>query len=314
MFNRSSIFSLFLFSALNLSAVDCSNPSNSENKDCKPCSAKFHDSWCPVEIDLSLAVDDFRSLPEGSWEGNMGAFTSANFKAYLPQDFAVQLGGSYGLYDWGGRSSTPSKNSSSLQQQGFITGAATRENPCGWGVNAGIAYDWMLNKNFGMFAVNPYIDQLRGQVGYVFNGSDELGVWGTYGIRTSDKESEELPLKFRGISQANLFYCHYFKNNSYGMIWGGTPYRRGLMYTSGRPGRYTIGTRFSAPLAHCLSINGHAAYMGGRSTSTSSKSQNYAANVCFSLTYSFGYRKVMQTPYMSLADNSNFLVDTNQNF
>ena len=136
----------------------------------------------------------------------------------------------------------------------------------------------MLNKNFGVFAVNPYIDQIRGQIGYLIKGGNELGVWGTYGIRTSTQESQAVPIKFRGISQVNLFWCHYFKNNGYGALWAGTPYRQGLMYTSGRPGNYIFGLQFSVPMTHMLSFEGHGAYMGPRGGSGITPAANYASN------------------------------------
>src|SRR3569832_296186 len=269
-------------------------------------SPSYH-SWCPIEVDLSVAFDDFRSLPEGSWSGNMGAFASINLKTDLPRSFAVQVGGSYGLYDWDGRSSTPYKNSNTLEQQGFITGAFSWESGCDSGVKAGFAYDCMLNKNFGLFAVSPFLEQIRGQLGYLFLKHHEFGAWATYGFHSSHVEAQEIPLRFRAISQANIFYCNYFSKGGYIMIYGGSPYRRGLMFTSGRPGAYTVGTRLNAPLSTCWALFGHAAFMGGRATSLASKSRNSASNVCIGITYSFGHRKIQQSPYMNIADNSNFL-------
>jgi hypothetical protein len=277
------------------------------------CSPAFYPARIPLGGDTTLALDQFRSLPEGSWEGNWGGLLSLNLQAYINPSWQAQLAGSYGLYDWTGRSSTPFKNPSAWQQQAFATGAFSRETPCRCGFNFGLAYDWMFNKNFGEFAVNPTLSQLRSQLGYLIKGGNELGAWATINTNVSHKESQEVPLKFRAISQANLFWCHYFKNGAYGMLWGGTPYRRGLMHSSGRAGRYIFGARFHAPLTHALSLNGHAAYMGARSAHNGTESKNYAANICFGLTYSFGYRKVNPTPYMGLADNSNFLVDTNAN-
>ncbi len=277
------------------------------------CTPEMHESNIPFATEISLALDDFRSLPEGSWEGNMGAFSSVNFKALFFESFLVQLGGSYGLYDWAGRTSAPYANSNAFQQQGFITGALSRETPCESGVNFGLAYEWMFNKNFGEFAVNPYLSQIRAQLGYLIDGSNEIGVWGTYNTNSSDKEAQQLPLKFRAISQVNLFLCYYFKNFAYTMVWAGSPYRRGLSYTSGRAGRYIFGARIQAPLTSNLSLFGHGAYMGARKAQNGIESRNYAANVCFGLTYSFGERKKKQSPYMNLGDNSNFLVDTNLN-
>jgi hypothetical protein len=172
----------------------------------------------------------------------------------------------------------------------------------------------MLNKNFGLFAVSPAFDQIRGQIGYLIPGGNEIGIWAAYGIRTCDKESQAVPLQFRGISQVNLFWCHYFKNNGYGMFWAGTPYRRGLMYESGRPGNFIFGVQFSVPVTKHLSIEGHGAYMVPRETAGLTSSKNYASNISIALTYSFCKRRVQQSPYMTIANNSNFLVDTNTNF
>lgn len=272
----------------------------------------YYTSCSPIEIDLSLALDDFRSLPEGSWEGNWGALAALNLKAPLPCSFSVQLGGSYGLYDWYGRSSKLAHDSGSVQQQGFITVAASRLTTESSGINAGVAYDWMLNRHFGLFAVNPFFDQIRGQLGYLIKDRNEVGLWASYGISTANEEAQEIPLKFRGISQVNLFWCHYYKNNGYTMVWAGTPYRRGLIYTSGRPGTFTFGAQFAVPLTSYLTIDGTASYMGARSGIR--PSSNYAADISIGITYSFGKRRIVQSPYMTPANNSNFMADTNQNF
>lgn len=265
-------------------------------------------------MDLSLALDNFRGIYSGSWNGSFGALAAVNLCVPLPYSFSTQLAGSYGLYDWAGRGSTPFKNSSTFQQQGFITVAASWQTPKRSGWNAGVAYDWMLNKNFGLFAVNPFFDQIRGQFGYLFKGGNELGAWGSYGIRTAHEESENIPLQFKGISQVNLFWSHYFRNYGYGMLWVGTPYQRGLLYTSGRAGRFIIGAQFSVPMTHSLSIEGHGSYMAARGGSGVVPSRNYGADLYFGLTYSFGKRRVAKSSYMTLANNSNFMTDTNQNF
>jgi hypothetical protein len=264
-------------------------------------------------LDLTVAFDNFRSLPEGSWNGNWGGLAALNLIAPLPSSFFIQVAGSYGLYDWAGRSSTPFKNSKTFQQQGFLTAAASWQTPSASGWNGGLAYDWMLNKNFGEFAVNPAFDQIRGQFGYVIKGGNEIGLWGSYGIRTAHKEARQVPTQFKGISQINLFWCHYFKSHGYGMFWIGSPYQRGLMYKSGRAGTFLLGAQFSVPVTHSLSIDGHAVYMGARNGRGLIPSKNYAADLAFGLTYAFGKRKIAKNPYMTLANNSNFIVDTNLN-
>jgi hypothetical protein len=263
--------------------------------------------------DAAVALDYFRSLPDGSWEGNTGAFTSLNFVAGLFKEkygFGTQLGGSYGVYDWQGRGSNATGNTKAFQQQGFLTGGFYRVTPHESGWNAGLVYDAMFNQYFGVFALNPILGQIRGQLSYQFKRSDELGVWATYDTQTSHKKASEVPVKFRAISQVNLFWSHHFKNQAQTTLWAGTPYRRGLMYRSGRTGRYIFGANFQAPLTKTLSVIGHAAYMGA--SSSDREFQSYAANVCFGLSYSFGGCKKERT-YLPLADNSNFLIDTNVN-
>lgn len=274
----------------------------------------FYESACPFEVDLTLALDDFRGIYSGSWQNAFGGVAALNINIPLPCSFSTQLAGSYGLYDWAGRSSTPFKNSKSFQQQGFTTVAASWQTPESYGWNVGFAYDWMLNKNFGMFAVNPCFDQVRGQFGYIFKGGNELGAWGSYGIQTDHATSQNLPLRFRGISQVNLFWAHYFKSHGYGMLWVGTPYRRGLHYKSGRAGRFIVGAQFSIPVTNSLSIEGHGSFMDPRDGSGVVPAKNYGANLYFGLTYSFGKRRIAKSPYMTPANNSNFMADTNQNF
>lgn len=181
------------------------------------------------------------------------------------------------------------------------------------GVNAGLVYDLMVNREFGVFALNPTLGQLRGQIGYLIQGGNEVGAWGTFDTQTSHQETSYIPVKFRAVCQANLFWTHYFKNRAQTTVWAGTPYRRGLMYSSGRAGNYIFGASFRAPLTQCLSIIGHGAYMGAHSDPVAQEARSYAANVCFGINYSFGGTHAGERPYMMLADNSNFLVDTNLN-
>lgn len=274
----------------------------------------FYSSCTPVAVDLSLGLDDYRGIYSGSWDGSFGALSALNLTYPVCDSFSAQLAGSYGLYDWAGRGSTPFKNSKTFQQQGFATVAASWQTPWASGWNAGIAYDWMFNKNFGEFAVNPCFDQVRGQFGYLFRGGNEFGAWGAYGIRKAHAESQSVPLKFKGISQVNLFWAHYFKTCGYGMLWVGTPYQRGLLYSEGRAGNYMIGAQFSIPVTRSLSIEGRGSYMGPRGASGIVPSRNYGADIYFGITYSFGKQRIVKSPYMTLANNSNFMVDTNQNF
>jgi hypothetical protein len=272
------------------------------------------ESEFPLGAEVTVALDSFRSLPDGSWGGNMGAYTAMNFGWAVPKvrhGVGVQLGGSYGIYDWDGRGSTSSK---SLQQQTFVTVGAFRVTPDVSGFNAGLVYDWSINAKAGVFGLSPTMEQIRGQIGYLFKGGNEFGLWSAYGIGTSHRPFMSFNVKFRAISQVNIFWRHIFKNKGETMIWAGSPYRKGLMYGSGRAGDYIIGAAFRAPLSRHFSVDGHGVYMGARSGTADEESKNYAANVCLGLTYSFGGCKAGTKPYLPLANNSNFLADTNLSY
>lgn len=270
----------------------------------------------PLGGDVALAYDYFRSLPDGSWAGNNGAYASLNLAVGIPKEkygFGAQLGGSYGLYDWDARGSNTTGNTRALQQQAFLSVGLFRRAPCSSGLNAGLVYDVMFNKQFGVFALSPIVGQVRAQLSYLIACENEVGLWGTLDTQTSHEETSEIPVKYRAICQVNLIWTHYFKNLAQTSLWVGTPYRRGLMYSSGRAGNYIVGASFSAPLTSTLSIVGHGMYMGARSGSAFQESSNYAANVTFGINYSFGSCKSGHRPFLPLADNSNFLVDTNLN-
>jgi hypothetical protein len=98
------------------------------------------------------------------------------------------------------------------------------------------------------------------------------------------------------------------------MIWAGIPYCRGLLYKHGRPGRFVVGAQFSAPLTEYLSIDGHGSYMYPSHGSGVVPSRNWGADLCIGITYSYGHRRVAKNPYMTLANNTNFMADTNQNY
>lgn len=315
-----SLYCLSLLQVVTLTAELKQAKGSESEQSVKPlCPPKFlgHCPSFPVGGDVALAIDYFRSLPDGSWSGNFGAFSSLNLAVGLPKEkygFGVQIGGSYGLYDWNGRGSNSTGNTRALQQQAFLTAGLFRMTPQCSGFNAGVVYDFMFNKEFGVFALNPTMEQLRAQFGYLIKGGNELGFWGGVNTRTSHKRAGSDSVKFRAIPQVNFFWSHYFKNRAQTMLWGGTPYRRGLRNASGRAGLFIVGASFKAPLTHALSIIGHGVYMAPRSGSAFQESRDFAANVCFGVNYSFGGCKSGERPYLPLADNSNFLVDTNLNF
>lgn len=270
----------------------------------------------PINGEAAVAYDYFRSLPEGTWEGNQGAYVSANFWAPLPLNdngVGLQAGVSYGLYDWAGRGSALNGHSGTLQQQLFFTAAVYRLTPCENGLNLAAAFDLNYNRRMGVFGLNATFSQARAQIGYLVDGTDEYGIWGTIDTNTAHEKTQEVSVKFRAISQANLFWRHYFCMGAESMVWIGMPYKKSLMF-SGRAGSFLAGFSLRTPVTEVLSLACHGSYMGPRSHGTSRKFQNYAANICVGLVYAFGTGCADETPYLPLADNSSFIADTSLNY
>lgn len=311
----------FLFCFLTLSAT-WADESYMEEDDVAYDSSDFSSFGIPIAGEISLDVDSWRGIPEGTWQNNFGVLGSINLGMPLPYlscyDFGFQVGGSYGAYDWSGRGSSLN-HQRNIQHQAFLTVGVFRRTPYCAGFNIGLATDWMFNKNFGVFALNPIISQLRWEGSYSFPCNSEFGLWGTLNTNTSHKSINEFPIAFRAISQVNLFWRHFYENCSQTMLWLGMPYQNGLMFRNRLPGKVILGASFKVPLTERLSIDGHAVYMHPRPPSGPAGSRTYASNVCFGITYAFFCGNTCDqcldyTPYFPVANNSLFLTDSNFNF
>jgi hypothetical protein len=103
------------------------------------------------------------------------------------------------------------------------------------------------------------------------------------------------------------------------MVWAGVPYGKSLMFSGKRAGTFIVGGSFYAPLTTYLSVEGRGMYMGPQKNEGSPHFQSYGANICIGLSYAFGYdgdgccERAQARPYLPLANNSNFLVDTSLN-
>ncbi len=260
---------------------------------------------CPISGEASVGYEHFRSIPDGDWSGNSGALTSLNFASILPYYTCLnfQMGASYGIYDWAGRGSSPSNLQQQSQQQLFFTSGISYPETCGSGFNFGAVVDWLWASHLGVFSVNTNLGQLRLQGGYQIYCDDEFGLWGTLNINRSHASSQNIPLTFRAISQINLFWRHTFSNCSEATVWIGLPYKSSLSF----------GGRFKAPICNGLWLSGYMSYMAPHASASSFKSRYYGTNVCLELTYTFG-NSCIDLPYMPVADNTNFLMDTNLTF
>jgi hypothetical protein len=265
---------------------------------------------------LFSGVECWRNISDGPLTNNAGAVIGGNLGFPLPVlgRFGIggQLGLSYGAFDLDGRFSADDQ--SPVQQQTFITAGLFRRACGGSRISAGIAYDWMINDEYGFLATHPFLGQWRAQVGYALNPCNELGVWGTLKDRGDSAFDGELP--FRPVSQVNLFWHHNFDSGADSWLWIGAPEREKLG-GEGRLGEFTLGATLYVPLTERVAVYANGQYMRPTARAGLDAAIENSYTVGFGLAfYPCGKAKNASVagkcwmPYLPVANNGNFLVDS----
>lgn len=290
-------------------------------------------------------VDSWRGVSDGTFQNNDGVVTGANVAAPLAwlseYGFGAQAGASYGVYDFDGRASSAPTNLA--QQQVFVTTGLFRRAdaslPLGR-ISGGVVYDWQFNNNFGTFANSPTLGQWRGQIAYAFSAWNEIGFWGAIRDRGAQKITPLGLQEYSAINQGNLFWHHKYQR------WGadsrfyiGIPNQHRLNQdfanfgpagAGGSLGTFIVGTNWNVPINDRLDMYANAMYMRpsahagattgplGPGAGTAYASAQDFWNISFGLTYYPGRAARSSTvagrkwmPYLPVANNGTFLVDTN---
>lgn len=305
---------------------------SSTEKECwyqpdKPCVQKTIDPcccWTDIGVSAFVGVDNFRGIPDADAGDNNGALFGFNVATPLPylknHGVGFQLGGSYGAYDFAGRGHT--RHNRAIQSQGFLTaGIFIRPQPS-LPLSMGIVYDWMFNQNYSIYAENPTLHQLRGQIAYYVTPCDEVGVWGTYDVTKTHKvykhRTFDYRITYRPISQANLFWRHLFAGGVEATVWLGVPVRHRLNKEhSERPGKYIVGVEMAVPFLDSWALIGRACYMQPGTKSGPLGSKEYTSNIAINVVYYFGGDPngaedcacAAWMPYLPVANNCNFFGD-----
>lgn len=269
-------------------------------------------------------VDHFRGIPDSDYGDNNGLIVGLQGAAPLPylgsSGIGFQAGASYGAYDFAGRGFT-NKNKKDIQSQGFTTfGLFKRAMPCSpWSV--GIAYDIMFNQHFSIYSESPTLTQWRTQLACFFGDYDELGLWASWSGSTSHKTYRyytvcDHKLSYKAVSQCNFFWRHIFQNNTETSVWVGVPFVKRLnRKLSEYPAKYIVGGKISVPFGDSWDITGRAQYAQPPTKKGPQGSRDYGCNIAIEIGYNFGGNSTKApavapwNPYLSLANNSNFMVD-----
>lgn len=284
---------------------------------------------CDPDPQHSLGVfvgyDTWRAIPDGDWQNN-GIHTGVNFGTRLGllsdwTGIGAQVGGSVGAYNWSGTDYRIARNNVA-EVQGFLTYGFFRRANEASRVTAALVQDWMFNSNFSVFAQNPTFAQWRAQLGYAFNSSDELGLWGAWRLR---QDSRIVPgfgnVTWRPLDQISLYWHHKWGvGDPDTWLWLGLP-EQGRLSGNGTLGDYYVGLLANCPFNDVVSLYAQVTYMHPSASPgpVAAREDQWS----FSIGLTIYPQRIARTPtvagrcwtpQMPVANNGTFLMDASQTY
>jgi hypothetical protein len=258
--------------------------------------------------------DSFKGVSDGAFESNFGAVTGLNTSLAIPAwedyGFAWQTGVSYGVYDLDGRSAAIANRAQS-QQQIFLTTGFFHKAKCDRRLSYGLVHDWMFNDQWGSAGSTPTLGQWRGQIEYALSGSNAVGVWAC----ARDLYFSNQATTTRSIDQVNLFWHHKFCSGADSNLWVGKPESTRLTQ-HGSLLDWTFGASVQVPLSEHLALYANGAYFHPSRAAGAVAAVESGYDIGMGVVWYFGGKARTHaingecaTPYMSMGNNSNFLVD-----
>ncbi len=289
--------------------------------------AGFED-WAPPVADrtprfgiyLWESYEGWRSIADGNTKPNLnnGPNQGINLAAPIPFLDTYGIGAQFGM------SYAAFNPTADMQQQTFVTVGLFRRADADRPVSFGVVYDLQINDGFGAYQQSFTLGQIRAQLAYAFTARNEIGIWGTM---RNGQEIKYDPLgnqlQYRAISQGSLFWHHKFG-----------PGRADLWLATGLPSAYRLGGTTVAPGAgdrgsfedNIFSFRLEApvtdrwkfftSFQGWRPTNAASNHSLFdiMSGISFYPAGNARSRTVAgQTwmPYLPVANNASFMVDTN---
>jgi len=267
---------------------------------------------------FSFGGEAYKSLgdtfpPPGANEGFMdsaglvGTFNTG-FSLWRLDNIRGQIGASYGVYDFKGRDS--STTNSSAEQQTFVTLGVYKRSEVAYGdrLSWGLVYDQFWAHQWGLFASELYVGQVRGIIGYATSDWNEFGVWGAFRTTGDNSVGGIAPPPVRAMNQYNVYWRHNFD-------FGG----QSMLYIGGNDpadiGSWLFGFLGQAPLNDYLGLYGNFVFSepGSATGVVGSNEQEWAFGA--GVTWYFGGKSVSPTvsgqkglPLLPVANNGSFLI------
>jgi hypothetical protein len=267
--------------------------------------------------------DSFRGISDIDYQDNFGLVSGVNAAMPVPMlaeaGIGMQIGATYGIYDWDGRSSAD--NVAHDQTQTFVTTGIFHKANNGRRVSFGIVYDWMINQNWGYAATSPVFGQWRGQVEFALDNCNAIGSFGTMRDHSHHQivrdDGDVLFINARPISQVNFFWHHKFAHGADGRVWFGFPENERLNTTEGGSlGTWIVGADIQVPISPRLALYGNFQYMRPSASAGVQASRESSTDLSLGIAFYPGANSRSRNlnggcfmPYLPVANNSSFLVD-----
>jgi hypothetical protein len=281
---------------------------------------------CPTHGMIGfVGYDAWRGISDGSWENN-GISTGLNYGTRLGEfseltGVGFQVGGTVGAFNWSG-TDYRLLHRDMAQTQGFLTYGFFRKPNDDSRWNAAVVQDWMFNNNFGVYAQNPTLSQIRVQLGYALNARDEVGMWSAWHCLSDSRiVAREGEVTWRPINQLNGYWHRkWTAGGADTVLWIGVPERHRLG-GNGSLGDYLAGAQAQVPLNDRVGLYSLVTYMHPSARPGPAASREDAWNFTIGLTF-FPRRNARSTtvagqcwmPQLPVANNGLFLVDTNSTY
>jgi hypothetical protein len=273
-------------------------------------------------------LDSFKGIADGSYPSDFGEVTGVNVGTPIwgleQYGLGWQTGLSYGIYDFDGRANATHDDAARAQQQLFVTTGFFHKAKCDQRLSFGLVYDWMFNEEWGEYGAHPTLGQWRGQIEYAFSGCNAVGLWGCKRDLSAQQMfvigEADMTLTNRAISQANLFWHHKFCSGADSYLYLGIP-DHGRLDGDGSLIDWTVGAGVQVPLTCRLALYANGAYFHPSASAGFGAAIESGYDISMGVVWHFGGNACSHAingncadPYMSVANNSNFLVEQNHPF
>jgi hypothetical protein len=238
--------------------------------------------------------------------GLLGGFNTG-FTILPDSPIRGQIGASYGVFDLKGRDTV---SLSSAEQQTFITLGVSKRSDIlnGDALSWGLVYDQFWAHQWGWFASELYVGQVRGLVGWAIDDYNELGVWGAFRTTGDNSVFAVAPPPVRAMNQYNVYWRRNYDFGGQTMLWvGGND--------SADIGSWLLGALGQAPLSDYTSLYGNftLAFPGSETGIVGSNEYEWAFGV--GLMWSLGGKAFSPSvsgqqglPLLPVANNGTLLI------